>query len=195
MCGIVGLMNFDEHRIDEFLFDRFVDSLAHRGPDGRGVHMEHASHVALGHRLLAIQGAASASRQPLGLHRRYWLTFNGEIFNYVELRDELRAFGYAFETTTDSEVVLAAYAQWGRDCLLRFNGMWAFAIWDTEAQELFLAVDRLSVKSLVYVRDRSFFGFASEMKALPYLERFTVEVDGNEAVRLMASGMEDLEAT
>ncbi|RQR67730.1 asparagine synthase (glutamine-hydrolyzing) [Burkholderia sp. Bp9126] len=188
MCGITGIWHFDGRCIDRHVFDRFTDSLAHRGPDGRGTHIDERQGLALGHRLLAIQGIASDNAQPMCYGGRYWLTFNGEVYNFVELRETLAGLGHRFHTTTDSEVVVAAYAQWGEDCLLRFNGMWALAVWDARERKLFLAVDRFGVKSCVYRHGPDYFAFASELKAFSFLDRYDVDVNRAETARILATG-------
>lgn len=195
MCGIAGLWNFDGRPVSPVAFDRFVDALAHRGPDGRGVYIDEARRLALGHRLLSIQSTPSLGLQPMQLGGRYWITFNGEVFNFLELRAELELLGHVFRSGTDSEVVLAAYAQWGEACLERFNGMWAFSVWDAQAQELFLAVDRVAVKSAVYIARPQYFAFASEIKAFARLDRYRFEPDPAEAVRLLSTSVEAFSKT
>lgn len=120
----------------------------------------------LGHRRLSIIDLSAAGHQPMSFRSRYWMSFNGEVYNYIELREELRGLGYEFRTDSDSEVILAAYDQWGEDCLPRFNGMWGLAIFDTSKRTLFLARDRFGVKPLYYIAGRKAFAFASEIKAL-----------------------------
>lgn len=188
MCGIVGLWNLDKERIDVRRFDIFVDTLKHRGPDGRGTYLSDCSSLALGHRLLAIQGEPGEGAQPRGLGGRYYITFNGEIFNYVDLREELRVLGHQISSTTDTEVVLAAYAEWGEKCLLKFNGMWSFAIWDKYERKLFIAVDRMAVKSCLYISTPFLFAFASEIKAFAELQRFDLTPDGNEVSAILSMG-------
>ncbi len=112
-----------------------LDALAHRGPDGEGNHAQ--GPVALGHRRLAVLDTGPGGIQPMSYaNGRYWITLNGEIYNFLELRETLRGLGHVFRTDSDAEVALAAYAQWGDGCQLRFNGMWAFAIWDSEKRQL-----------------------------------------------------------
>ena len=141
---------------------RMNDRAAHRGPDGHGYF--HAPGIALGHRRLAILDLNPRGAQPMARGDRFQIVFNGEIYNFVELRAELEALGHAFVTGTDTEVILAAYAEWGPDCLQRFNGMWAFAIYDAKERELFLARDRFGVKPLYYIANAREFGFSSEIK-------------------------------
>lgn len=125
--------------------------------------------VALGHRRLSILDLSPQGHQPMVYRNRFWLVFNGEVYNYLELREELRALGHRFDTESDTEVVLAAYAEWGPDCLSRFNGMWGMAILDAERATLFLARDRFGVKPLYYRVAAGRFAFASEIKAFTAL--------------------------
>lgn len=173
MCGIFGTVGF----ISTDLANQCIDTMAHRGPDGRGIWSGHG--VTLGHRRLSILDLSSNGHQPMSYGRgRYWITYNGEIYNFIELRRELELLGHCFESESDTEVVLAAFVQWGESCLLRFNGMWAFAIWDSEERSLFLARDRLGKKPLFYATsEMGSFVFASEMKALfPVLKTVTPSV-------------------
>src|SRR6185369_15690784 len=169
MCGIFGYVG----RIERAAAERCLHTLAHRGPDGWGVWSD--EHVTLGHRRLAILDLSENGAQPMSYAgERYWITFNGEIYNFLELRAELEGRGHVFRTKSDTEVILAAYLQWGEDCQVRFNGMWAFAIWDSVARRLFLSRDRFGKKPLFYAQlPGGDFVFASEMKALlPLLPSF-----------------------
>jgi asparagine synthase (glutamine-hydrolysing) len=165
MCGIAGVVETGGGAADAPLIERMSALIAHRGPDASGTLVDGA--VGLVHRRLAIIDLSNEGCQPMtsGDGART-IVFNGEIYNYLELREELRAAGHTFRTETDTEVVLAAYAAWGRDCLARFNGMWAFAILDRERGEVFIARDRLGVKPLYYTQTADRFLFASECKAL-----------------------------
>ena len=151
MCGIVGILNIRGAPLDRRTLDRFTDSLAHRGPDGRGTFIDSEGYLGLGHRRLAILDVTESGHQPMSFGSgRYWITFNGEIYNFLELREQLKKLGHQFFTESDTEVVLAAYVQWGQDCQFRLNGMWAFAIWDVEEKVLFLSRDRCGVKPLFF---------------------------------------------
>jgi len=139
----------------------------HRGPDGGGVFS--APGVAFGHCRLAVLDLTNAGRQPMpDPQRRFWITFNGEIYNYIELRDELRRAGHEFRSSSDTEVLLAAYSEWREECVHRLRGMFAFAIWDTQERRLFAARDRLGIKPFHYWidPDQTQLAFASEIKAL-----------------------------
>jgi len=184
MCGIGGIMQ----RSAQPLFGQDLAEMsrlvAHRGPDAVGYRIfgeNGRSHsntaepgkwtVGLIHRRLAIVDLSSDGQQPMSDESaRYWIVFNGEIYNHIELRSELAAQGYRFQSHSDTEVVLAAYSRWGRDCLQRFNGMWAFAIYDCRAKNLFLARDRFGVKPLYYFSEPGRFAFASELKQLHQLQ-------------------------
>ena len=178
MCGIAGFWNLNHEPISKAILKRFTDSLSHRGPDGNGFYVDLDSSLGLGHRRLAILDITDTGQQPMSYGEgRYWITFNGEIYNFLELRAELHQYGYRFFTESDTEVVMAAYDKWGQDCQLRFNGMWAFAIWDCQEKQLFLSRDRFGIKPLMYLYDGKRFAFASEMKAFLALDWFPAEFD------------------
>src|SRR3712207_1599426 len=137
MCGIVGVVG-QGAETEAARVQRMACALAHRGPDDAGLWCD--EQVAFGHRRLSILDLSPAGHQPMaGPGERLWLTFNGEIYNYVELRAELAGLGHRFASGTDTEVLLAAYAEWGEGCVDRFNGMYAFAIWDRRTRRLFAA--------------------------------------------------------
>ncbi len=162
MCGIFGVVG----DIERSTAARSLEMLAHRGPDGGGLWS--GAGITLGHRRLSILDLSDAASQPMAdLRGRYHITFNGEIYNFLELRAELEGRGHAFRTDSDTEVILAAFAEWRERCLDRFNGMWAFAIWDAHERALFLARDRFGKKPLFHAAVSGVgFAFASEMKAL-----------------------------
>ena len=165
MCGIAGIYHLDGEPASPVLLQRMTDSIAHRGPDGEGHFID--GFVGLGHRRLAILDLSDAGRQPMCTpDGRYTVSYNGELYNFRELRTELQALGHRFHSQTDTEVIVHAYAQWGERCLDRFNGMFAFAIWDRETRELFLARDRYGVKPLYYARRGNAYLFGSEIKAI-----------------------------
>ncbi|MGH7453384.1 MAG: asparagine synthase (glutamine-hydrolyzing), partial [bacterium] len=142
-------------------------SLAHRGPDDSGMKVFADGRVALGHTRLSILDLSPRGHQPMcDRQRRLWITYNGEIYNFREVRKHLRARGHRFTSNTDTEVVLYSYKEWGSDCLSRFNGMFAFAIWDDEKKLLFLARDRIGIKPLYYFHKNDLLIFASEIKAI-----------------------------
>ena len=166
MCGIAGFINFSGHRTDEARnrIRRMTDILIHRGPDEEGLFVD--NHAALGHRRLSIIDLASG-KQPMGTpDGKVQLVFNGEIYNFLEVRSELEARGHKFLTRSDTEVILIAYLEWGELCVEKLSGMFAFAIWDAREKILFLGRDRVGKKPLYYVNDGATFAFASELKAL-----------------------------
>jgi asparagine synthase (glutamine-hydrolysing) len=169
MCGICGIVGFDGKAASRTDLERMNAALAHRGPDGEGVFLR--GPVGLGHRRLSILDLTETGHQPMAYaDERFWISYNGEVYNFVEVRAELEAKGVRFRGESDTEVVLAAYAEWGIAALRRFNGMWAFAIWDDTRRELFLARDRFGVKPLFFFHNRRRLAFASEIKALIELE-------------------------
>ena len=165
MCGVTGLINFNDAPVSPAVLQRMTDAIAHRGPDGEGHWIE--GNVAMGHRRLAIIDLSPAGHQPMICqNHRFVLSFNGEIYNFRELRAELLAAGYWFRSQTDSEVVLHALAHWGTDALLKFNGMFGLAMWDRKEKKLLLARDRYGIKPLYYARQGNTFAFGSEQKAI-----------------------------
>jgi asparagine synthase (glutamine-hydrolysing) len=163
MCGICGIVELDAPPAGDAVV-AMRDGLAHRGPDAEGLYT--GDGAALGFRRLAILDLSPAGNQPFASpDGRVQLVHNGEIYNYRELRSELEARGHAFRTATDTEVILAGYAEWGDACVERFNGMWAFAIWDEQRRRLFCARDRFGVKPFYYRLDGRRFAFGSEPKA------------------------------
>ena len=167
MCGIAGILSRDPRDTSGHLaaLEAMTCALAHRGPDDRGTWTD--AEVALGHTRLSIIDLSAAGHQPfVDDTGRYAIVYNGEIYNYVELRDRLEALGHRFRTRTDTEVALRAWIEWGPDALGLFNGMWAFAIWDAHARALIAARDRAGKKPFYYARDQRAFRFASEVKSL-----------------------------
>lgn len=172
MCGITGLINLNGEPVSLAILKKMTDSIAHRGPDGEGQWVE--GNVGLGHRRLAIIDLSSSGHQPIiSADHRYVLTYNGEIYNYRELRTELESKGVWLRSQTDSEVVLYGLAQWGTDALLKFNGMFALAFWDRIEQRLLLARDRYGIKPLYYARQGNVFAFGSEQKAITVQPQFS----------------------
>ena len=147
MCGITGLINLNGAPVSPIILQKMTDAIVHRGPDGEGHWIE--GNVGLGHRRLAIIDLSPAGHQPMiSSNHRYVLSYNGEIYNFRELRTELEAAGYWFHSKTDSEVVLHALAHWGTAALHKFNGMFALALWDRKEKTLLLARDRYGIKTL-----------------------------------------------
>jgi asparagine synthase (glutamine-hydrolysing) len=170
MCGILGVMP----AVSTEPFIGALELIAHRGPDGFGIWQAEEQQITLGHRRLAILDLSENGRQPME-NERYVITYNGEVYNFLEVREELKNKGYRFVSDGDTEVVVAAFHEWREQCLLKFNGMWAFAIWDKVEHRLFLSRDRFGVKPLYYTFANGRFAFASEMKALiPFLPELRV---------------------
>src|SRR3954447_16249461 len=162
MCGIAGILKLDGSAADPRPLDQMVECLIHRGPDGRGTYLR--GPIGLGHLRLSILDPTAAGAQPMSRSDNV-LIHNGEVYNYLELAEELAAQGAAITSGTDTEVILAAYQAWGLDAVRRFNGMFAFALWDPTRRRLVLARDRMGVKPL-YVRQTSrSLVFASEVTA------------------------------
>ncbi len=172
MCGICGIINFINDPVSKVSLNKMMHTMKHRGPDDEGVFIE--GNIGLGFVRLSILDLSEAGHQPmfrsdrvrsekLKDFARYVIVFNGEIFNYLELRDELQGLGYTFKTSTDTEVLLAASIEWGEKCLHKLNGMWAFAIYDQLEKSVFISRDRYGIKPLYYYCDNQRFIFASEI--------------------------------
>jgi asparagine synthase (glutamine-hydrolysing) len=165
MCGIAGAIDLAGRPLDQELLVRMTRAVAHRGPDGEGFWRE--GHVGLGHRRLAIIDLSDAAQQPMrSADGRYVLTYNGEIYNFGELRGQLEGEGVVFRSRSDTEVLLEAIAHWGPDAVRRFNGMFAFACWDRRERRLIVARDRYGIKPLYYAFQNGQFLFGSEQKAI-----------------------------
>ncbi len=171
MCGIAGFTGFRDNK----LIRKMTEILAHRGPDESGYYLD--DEASLGHRRLSIIDLETG-RQPIhNEDKTLWIVFNGEIYNYLELREELLRLGHRFYTRSDTEVVVHSYEEWGRDCLKRFNGEFAFALWDKRKKELFLARDRLGIRPLYYTLLNGKLLFASEIKSILQHPEFKVELN------------------
>jgi asparagine synthase (glutamine-hydrolysing) len=221
VCGIFGLASGNSKPVDIALINRATTLLRHRGPDdegyllgdtrsGRAVSCGGADtdprlalpslnafssesfNLAFGFRRLAILDLSPAGHQPMSsAEGRYWIVFNGEIYNYLELRAELEQYGFVFHSRSDTEVILAAYQRWGAGCLNRFTGMWALAIWDQPGQRLFLSRDPFGIKPLYYTFAGGTFAFASEIKALLQLKEVSHEVNPACLFNYLDSGLTD----
>ena len=171
MCGVCGIVSWSEPP-ELALLRRMTSRLAHRGPDGNGWYRDRSA--ALGHTRLAVIDTEGGAQPLCNEDGTVWITFNGEIFNYVELGEELRRCGHRFRTASDTEVIVHAWEEWGTECFSRFNGQWALALWDRRAERLVLSRDRLGVRPLYYTRLPTGLRFASEVKSLfadPAIER------------------------
>jgi asparagine synthase (glutamine-hydrolysing) len=175
MCGISGIINKNGNRVDKDEIQKINDLISHRGPDDEGFYFE--KNFAFGHRRLSILDLSSDGHQPMHYLEKYTITYNGEVYNYLEIREELIEDGYKFISNTDTEVILASYDKWGESCVNRFNGMWAFAIYDKEKEIIFCSRDRFGVKPFYYTEIDGKFIFGSEIKQLLefYEDRFVNE--------------------
>jgi asparagine synthase (glutamine-hydrolysing) len=219
MCGIAGIYSF-KGKIENNLIKKMTDTLMHRGPDDEGflaintetnemtplagpdskvagqrIETFHRSvNLVFGHRRLSIIDISPSGHQPMSNRdRTIWIVYNGEIYNYLELREELKGLGYEFKTNTDTEVLLAAYEQWQDKCLSRFNGMWSFVIYDRRENVLFGARDRFGVKPFYYYANRNYFAFASEIKALIDLPVVKREINPKAVFDYLLLGMNEHE--
>ena len=186
MCGLSAVFALRDKRVDCDAVKILHDQIIERGPDGEGFYL--SSCIALAHRRLAIIDKSSFADQPFHWRDRYVLIFNGEIYNYIELRAELEVQGVCFHTVSDTEVLIAAYAHWGEACQHRFNGMWSFVIWDRLSQRLFCSRDRFGVKPLYWAERGEQLYLASEPKQLHALG-FGTQVDVEELSRFLYSGI------
>ena len=192
MCGIVCIINIDGKDTNQAEdLHRMTEVMKHRGPNDVGYWLlsssgqhsyggdetpfnismidsafEHKSHIAFGHRRLSIIDLSVKGHQPMSYADRYSIIFNGEIYNYLELKSELTTMGYKFATDTDTEVIMASYDHWGHDCLNKFNGMWSFVCYDNQKKQLFISRDRFGIKPLYYYQDGKIIIFASEIKSI-----------------------------
>src|SRR6202158_1312391 len=177
MCGIAGIFNLDGATVPPESLRGMIHMLAHRGPDDTGFHTENS--VGLAHARLSIIDLVGGQQPMCNEDSSLWITFNGEIFNYVELREELLRKGHRFATRSDTEVLLHLYEEKGEDCVRYLNRQWAFAIWDNQRRRLFLSRDRLGVRPLFYTQANKTFIFGSEIKAIFALPGITREIDFN----------------
>lgn len=164
MCGICGIFDFQGAPVDRALVERMAATIRHRGPDGEGFHFH--GPIGLGHRRLSIIDVEGGAQPITNEDGSLLVVFNGEIYNFIELTKELKEKGHIFKTRSDTEVILHAYEEWGQDCVRKFNGIFALALWDERRKRLMLARDHLGVKPLYYVQLRDRLLFASEIKAL-----------------------------
>ena len=184
MCGIAGILRFDQKPVSFVTLKRMTDSISHRGPDGEGIYVDGV--LGLGHRRLSIIDLSSAGHQPMQSEcGRYVLTYNGEVYNFRELRAELESRGYRFRSNTDSEVVLNAFCEWKDECVSKFNGMFAFAVWDKQARTVFLARDRYGIKPLYYYHTSTAFIFGSEIKAIISSGEYEATVESNALIEYL----------
>ena len=166
MCGIAGILRFDNELVNVQDLKKITDAIVHRGPDNEGHWISECKHIGFGHRRLSIIDLSEKAHQPMHYLNRYSIVFNGEIYNYLELKSYLKSKKYVFKSKSDTEVLMALYAEKGKEMLKDLDGMFAFAIWDSVKNEMFCAIDRFGEKPFFYYMDKSVFVFASEMKGL-----------------------------
>lgn len=177
MCGIVGKINLTGQPVAEADVVRMRDSLTHRGPDDAGLYFSPRRHVGLGHRRLSIIDLSSQGHQPMNYHDRYWIVYNGEVYNFQSLRADLIQHGYHFNSQTDTEVILALYDRYGAHCVEYLVGMFAFAIYDEQENIVFCARDRVGQKPFKFYYDGRVFLFASELKAILTQPEYKRQID------------------
>lgn len=175
MCGIAGIVSLNGQAPDRDLLEQMTRVLVHRGPDGAGTFV--SDEVALGHRRLSIIDLEGGGQPIANEDGAVQVVFNGEIYNFVELREELQGQGHVFRTRSDTEVIVHAYEEWGLDCVERFNGIFAFALWDARRKQCVIARDHLGVKPLYYRSHNGRLLFASEIKAILQAADYTADVD------------------
>lgn len=164
MCGIVGVYNFSGKPVSQTQIKKMIDAITHRGPDDEGIFID--NNLGLGHRRLAIIDLSEAGHQPMANEKKdIWISYDGRIYNFPELKNELERLGHRFKSNTDAEVVIHSFEEWGVDCFKKFNGMFAFALWDKKNKNLILARDRYGTKPLYYWQNKNVLLFASEIKA------------------------------
>ena len=176
MCGLAGVVHFDSGRnVDQTILHKMTNALSHRGPDGEGYFVD--KNIGLGHKRLSVIDLSGGTQPMISDDKSLVIVFNGEIYNYLELKTELEAVGYTFRTSSDTEVILKAYEEWGFECQNKFNGMWAFAIWHAREKLMFLSRDRIGEIPLHFsMRDNSFL-FGSEIKSITSCFIFTFPLD------------------
>ena len=192
MCGVCGFVNYKPLPQSSAIIKNMVQCLHHRGPDSNNfvIYADNGTEVALGHTRSAVLDTASAADQPM-TYKQFTLVYNGEIYNYKEIRQELSQSGHVFKTNSDTEVLLHAFDKWGVDCVKRFNGMFAFAVYDSITGNLYLVRDRFGVKPLYWYEDENCFLFASELKALylhPYFVKSSSRIDYSSLSTYMQKG-------
>jgi asparagine synthase (glutamine-hydrolysing) len=204
MCGIAALVRTRGVMPATADLVRMTEVVRHRGPDGGDAICFDAElhatsredwRVGLGHRRLSILDLSEAGRQPMSYRGRWWITYNGELYNYVEIAEELRKLGHEFRSGSDTEVLLGAFDEWGPACLERFRGMWGFALIDVRRRKLLLARDRLGIKPLYFARSGDCFAAASEIKQLRGLPGFRLTPDEAAVGQYLATGFEDARAS
>lgn len=189
MCGISGVIQKNNNLVEPSVIETMTDIIAHRGPDSSGYY--YGSNFAFGHRRLAIIDLTSDGVQPMHYNNLYTIVYNGEIYNYIELKEQLVQDGYQFKTHTDTEVIMASYDRWGEECVNHFNGMWSFTLHDKKKQVIFCSRDRFGVKPFYYISLENVFLFGSEIKQLLTNKNVIAKLNKPRAVDFLAHGIFD----
>ena len=176
MCGIIGVIHDEKNKTNKPSFKKITHSMRHRGPDDWGI--LHDKNFSFGHRRLSIIDLSKNGRQPMSdVEKNIFLTYNGEIYNFQELKRELIQKGHKFQTKSDTEVIIEAYKEWGIDCVKRFNGMFVFGLYDKKNKEFYLVRDRLGIKPAYYSNFNNQFVFCSELKGIINYPKFKKELN------------------
>ena len=185
MCGI-SLLYFEKNYQSKDYIKKFTSELSHRGPDGTDFYNDSKVNLSIGHNRLSIIDTSDLAKQPfIDNENRFVLSYNGEIFNYIEIRKELEAKGYIFRTNSDTEVLLNSYVEWGEKCLFKFNGFWAFIIYDKLKRRIFISRDRFGVKPLYYYFDSKNLIISSELKAFKSItNQINIQINTIELMKL-----------
>jgi asparagine synthase (glutamine-hydrolysing) len=188
MCGIAGFIDFNKTSTSEVL-KNMTNAIAHRGPDGSGYQLfsDSIATIGFGHRRLSIIDLSETGKQPMQF-QHLWITFNGEVYNYQEIKNELQQLGHQFIGHSDTEVILHAFDQWGINCIDKFIGMFAFVIYDTKAQEIYCVRDRAGIKPFFYYHKDGLFLFSSELKSFHQHPNFSKEINGDAVAAFMQYG-------
>ena len=190
MCGISILLN-PGAKIDKDLLKKMNDKVIYRGPDGEGFYINDEVGIGFGHRRLSIIDLSENGKQPMKYREKYVITYNGEIYNYIELREDLISAGYQFATNSDTEVILASYDHWGNACVQKFNGMWAFCIFDMVNNVAFMCRDRFGVKPFYYTQCNNLFLAGSEIKQLLECEEVSREANVEVLLNYLVMGLDE----
>ena len=193
MCGIAGIIalkNADGREAAESVIQKMNEVQFHRGPDGEGIYLSQSGSVAFGHRRLSIIDLSEGGHQPME-NAKGVITFNGEIYNYRELREELKEKGFVFQSNSDTEVLLSALSLWGKDTFSRLNGMWAFAWYNSEEEKVLLCRDRFGIKPLYYWVNQDKIYFASEIKAFTVIPEWKADLNYQNAMDFLTYGVFD----
>lgn len=190
MCAIAGIINLNKKPVNKNDLEKMIKIVKYRGPDDEGYFLD--NNIGLGHCRLSILDLSRAGHQPMANEdKTLWIVYNGEIYNYLELRKELENLGYRFKSNTDTEVILYSYQEWGMECLHKFNGMWAFAIWDKKKKMLFCSRDRFGIKPFYYFYNKNIFAFSSEIKQLLTLKDICRSPNDNIIYDYLVFGLEN----